>query len=146
MARKSRLEPQRIALAPNKNVCRDEKLESAVLDPGSARWREYSTLMKTALAAIPVCGLDLLAWYGELQYKTRGPGKCSQCRAPVRHALKVRAERTDGSTRTYVCLCTRCLVAEESLSTRVLYRVAGRWVESQHAREKAARRTRTQAA
>jgi hypothetical protein len=123
MARKSRLQLQRVAPAPdNKN------------------------LSETVPAVFFECEHDWLVWYAEMQYKTRGGGKCSQCRAPVRHALKIRAERTDGSTRTYVCLCTRCLVAEEALSTRVLYLVAGHWMESRQVRERTARRTRKQAA
>jgi hypothetical protein len=112
----------------------------------AALTRNNQALSETAPMAFPECERDWLAWYAELQYKTRGGGKCSQCRAPVRHALKVRAERTDGSTRTYVCLCTRCLVAEEALSTRVLYLVAGYWMESRQARERTAWHTHKQAA
>ena len=137
-----RFELQRLSATHRKNVRLEEELAPAVLEAGAALWREYSELSEASPAAFPVCGSELLAWYAELQYKTRGGSKCSQCRAPVRHALKVRAEREDGSTRTYVCLCTRCLVAEEALAKRVLYRVAGQWVEKRRTREKAARRQR----
>jgi hypothetical protein len=116
MARKSRFELHPSASTPNKK-----------------------DLSETASAPFPVLERELLARYAELQYKTRGGGKCSQCRAPVRHALRIRAERADGGARSYVCLCARCLVAEEALSTRVLYQVAGQWVESRQPRKRNAR-------
>jgi hypothetical protein len=130
MASHPRLQSQPAPYAHFRQAQLEEELGSAVLDACFSLWREYSELSEHAPAAFPVCEHDLLAWYAELQYKTRGGGRCSQCRAPVRHALKVRADRYDGSTRTYLCLCTRCLVAEEAQSIRVLYRVASRWVET----------------
>lgn len=143
MASRSRFKLQPVALTPNEDVRLEVELGPDIRDAGFALWREHS---EAAPPSFPVCERDWLAWYAELQYKMRGGGKCSQCRAPVRHALKVRAERTDGSTRTYVCLCTRCLVAEEALSTRVLYRVAGHWTESRHGRDRTGRRTPRRAA
>jgi hypothetical protein len=112
----------------------------------AATAQNHENLSETGRAAFPECDRDWLAWYAELRYQTCGGGKCSLCRTPVRHALKVRAERTDGSTRTYVCLCTRCLIAEEALSTRVLYLVAGRWTLSRQPRERTARPAHKQAA
>jgi hypothetical protein len=134
MATRLKLVP--LELTPDCNPRLEQELGSAVLDAGLALWREYSHLCEAAPDSFPECGRDLLTWYAELQYKTRGGGKCSQCGAVVRHALKVRAERTDGSTRTYLCLCTRCLVAEETLSHVVLHQVAGHWVEGRHKRKK----------
>jgi len=61
----------------------------------------------------------LLNSYAELQYRLRGGGKCSVCRAPVRHVVPVKAERPDGRSLNYGCLCTRCLEAEKKLSTKV---------------------------
>ena len=106
----------------------------AILDTCSNLLREYSELAKTAPAAFAGCEHELVSWYGELQYKTRGSGRCSKCRCAVRHALKVRAERNDGSTRTYVCLCTRCMVAEEADSDRLHLMVDGRWLQYRAAR------------
>ena len=123
------LEPQPALSNPHKQALLEEELGSAVLDACFSLWQEYSQLSERAPSAFPVCGEELLGWYAELQYKTRGGGRCSQCRAPVRHALKIRADRQDGSTRTYLCLCTRCLVAEEAVSHRILHRVSSHWVE-----------------
>jgi len=136
MADHTRFKVPPLGLTPGQNPRLEQELGSAVLDAGLALWREYSHLCQEAPESFSECSHDLLSWYAELQYKTRGGGKCSQCHAVVRHALKVRAERTDGSTRTYLCLCTRCLVAEETLSTRVLHQVAGHWVEGRPARKK----------
>lgn len=123
------LEPHPAPSNPQKQALLEEELGSAVLEACFSLWREYSELSQTAPSAFPVCGEELVGWYAELQYKTRGGGRCSQCRAPVRHALKIRAERHDGSTRTYLCLCTRCLIAEEAVSHHILHRVATHWVE-----------------
>ncbi len=107
----------------------ETELGPAILDACSSLLREYSELSQAAPAAFAICERELLAWYGELQYKTRGAGRCSSCRCSVRHALKVRAERHDGSTRTYVSLCTRCMISEEAVSHRLLLMVEGRWHE-----------------
>jgi hypothetical protein len=130
MATLPALEIEPVRLESTQKTRLEDELGSAVLDACFSLWREYSELSETAPSAFPVCEQDLLFWYAELQFKTRGGGRCSQCGSPVRHALKVRAERHDGSTRTYVCLCTRCLVSEEALSVRVQFRFASQWVES----------------
>ncbi len=57
--------------------------------------------------------------YAELQYQLRGGGRCSICRASVRHVLGVRAEHTDGTIAEYVCLCTRCLEGERAACDRI---------------------------
>ncbi|MGZ4832120.1 MAG: hypothetical protein ACXVZQ_04285 [Terriglobales bacterium] len=141
MACHTRFELRPVPATQHQEIRLEEELAPAVLDACFTLWREYSDLSERAPSAFAVCEDELLSWYAELQYKTRGAGKCSNCRTAVRHALKVRVECSGGSTRTYVCLCTRCLVAEEALADRVLYRVAGRWIESRHAREKAERRS-----
>lgn len=61
----------------------------------------------------------LLFSFAELQFKLTGGGRCSMCRAHVRHVVPVVAEREDGTTQTYDCLCTRCLEAEK-VSARVV--------------------------
>ena len=141
MASHPRLELQPAELTPNQPAHLEEELGPAVLDACFSLWREYSELSEKAPSAFPQCEQELLTWYAELQFKTRGGWRCSQCGTPVRHALKVRAERCDTSTRTYLCLCTRCLVAEEALSWHVLYRMGGEWVASRR-QGAAAERTR----
>ena len=61
----------------------------------------------------------ILGSYAEVQYRINGGGKCSVCRASVRHVLPVRVERQDGSIANFQCLCTRCLQAERVLSRHV---------------------------
>jgi hypothetical protein len=61
----------------------------------------------------------ILGSYAEVQYRIRGGGHCSVCRAAVRHVLPVRVENADGSIADFECLCTRCLQAERVLSARV---------------------------
>ncbi len=121
-----------VTRAPSHNQLQqrmEDELGPAILEACNSLWREYTGRSEKAPAEFAVGKQDLLNWYAELQFKIRGPGKCSQCRAPVRHALKVRAEHPDGSVRTYLCLCTRCLVAEEALSDRLRYRIGSEWVE-----------------
>ena len=61
----------------------------------------------------------LLMSYAEFRFKMRGGGKCSVCRASVRHVLPVKVERLNGTMLEYPCLCTRCIEAEKPLSRRV---------------------------
>ena len=61
----------------------------------------------------------ILNSYAELQYRLHGGGKCSVCRASVRHVIPVRVERHDGLVSDFHCLCTRCLEAEKKTSRRV---------------------------
>jgi hypothetical protein len=61
----------------------------------------------------------ILLSYAELQYQLHGGGRCSICRASVRHVLPVTAEHTDGTVAEFGCLCTRCLEGARVVSTRV---------------------------
>ena len=61
----------------------------------------------------------ILLAYAELQYQLHGGGRCSLCRASVRHVLPVTAEHTDGTIAEFGCLCTRCLQGEQAVSNRV---------------------------
>lgn len=63
--------------------------------------------------------LKILLSYAELQYQLHGGGRCSMCRASVRHVLPVTAEHTDGTIAEFGCLCTRCLEGERVVSNRV---------------------------
>ena len=74
----------------------------------------------------------------EIGYKTEGGQRCSICRAHVRHAVQVVCERPDATSDTFDCLCTRCLVAEEARSSKVLLRLGGMAIESRGSRRKAA--------
>lgn len=65
----------------------------------------------------------LLTSYAELQYKLEGGGRCSICRASVRHVLPVTAEHEDGTVMEYDCLCTRCLQAERAVSEKLTLKI-----------------------
>ncbi len=67
--------------------------------------------------------------YAELQYQLKGGGRCSMCRASVRHVLPVKAEHTDGTIAEYRCLCTRCLEGERHVSDRVTLTVGNARLE-----------------
>ncbi len=72
---------------------------------------------------------NLLFSFAELKFRIAGGGKCSVCRAHVRHVLPVEVERDNGHRATYECLCTRCLVAEKVSARRVILRVGHAQVE-----------------
>lgn len=74
----------------------------------------------------------------EIGFKTEGGSHCSVCRSHVRHAVQVVCQRPDGASVTFDCLCTRCLVAEEARSSKVLLRFGGMAIESKGSRRKAA--------
>jgi len=62
---------------------------------------------------------SLIQCYAELQFKLNGGAKCPACRAHVRHVVKVRAEKEDGTIKEFACLCTRCFEAERATSKSV---------------------------
>jgi bacterioferritin-associated ferredoxin len=72
---------------------------------------------------------NLLFSFAELKFRMGGGGKCSVCRAHVRHVLPVEVERENGTRASYECLCTRCLVAEKMQATRVTLRIGNASVE-----------------
>ncbi len=72
---------------------------------------------------------NLLFSFAELKFRMAGGGRCSVCRAHVRHVLPVVVERENGVPTAYDCLCTRCLVAEKASATRVTLRVGHAKVE-----------------
>ncbi|HEU5453683.1 MAG TPA: hypothetical protein VFU76_16920 [Terriglobales bacterium] len=61
----------------------------------------------------------LLLSFAELRFQMNGGGKCSLCRASVRHIIAVTAEHSDGTVKEHGCLCHRCLMAERAISERV---------------------------
>lgn len=61
----------------------------------------------------------ILLSVAEVQYQLNGGGKCSLCRATVRHIIPVKAEHSDGTEKNFACLCHRCLTAERAVSDRV---------------------------
>ena len=88
----------------------------------------------TVLAGDPVDGepvrqANLLFSFAELKFRIAGGGKCSVCRAHVRHVLPVEVERDNGTRASFECLCTRCLVAEKVSAHRVVLRVGSAKVE-----------------
>lgn len=72
---------------------------------------------------------NLLFSFAELKFRIGGGGKCSVCRAHVRHVLPVEVERENGAHISYDCLCTRCLVAEKAQATRVTLRIGSACIE-----------------
>ena len=70
-----------------------------------------------------------LASYAELQFRLHGGGRCSMCRASVRHVLPVKAEHSDGTIAEYRCLCTRCLDGERVISDRIALTVGNARLE-----------------
>lgn len=77
----------------------------------------------------PVRQANLLFSFAELKFRMGGGGKCSVCRAHVRHVLPVEVERENGTHSSYECLCTRCLVAEKVSASRVTLRIGHAKVE-----------------
>lgn len=75
-----------------------------------------------------------LLHYAELRFQKQGGGRCAVCSAHVRHVLRVISLRPEGS-KEFACLCTRCLVAEEARSPRVLLRINGLSVDSPGSRQ-----------
>jgi hypothetical protein len=73
-------------------------------------------------AAAP-SGKKLLFGYAELKYRMEGGGRCTLCRAPVRHVVPVFSRRDDGQSVAYDCLCQRCLLGEVALATEVEQRI-----------------------
>jgi hypothetical protein len=72
---------------------------------------------------------DLLRCYAELQFRLNGGARCVLCNATVRHVIPVTAERADGSTDQYGCLCTRCYEGERARSKRMIMQVGEARVE-----------------
>ena len=72
---------------------------------------------------------SLLSCYAELQFKLNGGSKCPLCRSAVRHVVPVIAEREDGSTQEFPCLCTRCFEGERAVSKRLIQQVGEARVE-----------------
>ena len=66
---------------------------------------------------------NLLFSFAELKFRIAGGGKCSICRAHVRHVLPVEVERDNGTRVEFHCLCTRCLVAEKASARHVTLRI-----------------------
>jgi hypothetical protein len=64
--------------------------------------------------------MRLISLQAELNYRQDGGGRCSECRTPVRHLVRVVARKTDGSSREFQCLCTRCLEAERATSVSLM--------------------------
>lgn len=68
--------------------------------------------------------LDRLYFHAEMHFLRQGGSKCAMCHAHVRHVVEVSSFRPEGK-QVFPCLCTRCLVAEEARSSRVVLRFEG---------------------
>lgn len=62
----------------------------------------------------------LLQYYAEVEFVIKGGRRCPVCNAHVRHVLPITAERKDGTTVEFPCLCTRCFEAERAVSRVVI--------------------------
>ena len=62
---------------------------------------------------------ERLLYRAEIRFQRHGGSKCAVCGAHVRHVVEVVSARGDGES-IFPCLCTRCLVAEESRGPVVL--------------------------
>ncbi len=92
--------------------------------------QEYLEALAEGIADGPTARQQkALLSFAELQYQLKGGGRCSICRASVRHVLPVKAEHTDGTIAEYRCLCTRCLEGERSVSERVTLTVGNARLE-----------------
>ena len=93
-------------------------------------WGEYlSALANGKGEKESVRQANLLFSFAELKFRMGGGGKCSMCRAHVRHVLPVEVESEQGKLKEYACLCTRCLVAEKSSARRVTLKIGNARVE-----------------
>jgi len=83
----------------------------------------------------------LLFGYAEVKYRMAGGGKCSLCKAHVRHVVPVYSKREDGQAVSYECLCQRCLLGEVGLSLEVELRIGDACVRYTREPDKEAART-----
>ncbi len=72
---------------------------------------------------------ELLRAYAELRYKMHGGRKCSLCGASVRHVYLVTVEYDDRSTKSFDCLCTRCLEGERGQSVKITLSIGDKATE-----------------
>jgi|GEM_PF-3918703 len=80
-------------------------------------------LDRASSAALPDKKRTLLAAYAEFRYQVGGGTHCTCCRTPVRHAMTVEVQRTNGSVANFAALCTRCLEGEKANAKSVTLRV-----------------------
>lgn len=76
---------------------------------------------------------ESLSHHAELNFKLNGGKHCPVCNAHVRHVIEVVVEK-GAETKTYECLCTRCLEAERASADRVTLKL-GRGKVELHKRE-----------
>jgi hypothetical protein len=72
---------------------------------------------------------DLLRSYAELQFKLNGGGRCTMCRAHVRHVIPAHVAKPDGSSQDYACLCTRCFEGERAMCETLVLQMGEARVE-----------------
>ena len=85
--------------------------------------QDYLEALADSAAAATPSDQKLLFGYAELKYRMHGGGKCTLCRAPVRHVVPVFSRREDGESVAYDCLCQRCLLGEVAMATAVELRI-----------------------
>src|SRR5207248_293647 len=79
--------------------------------------------------ASPMRARQMLSSYAEVRFRINGGGRCSICRAHVRHVLPVVVSSDDGAEREYDCLCHRCLQGEKATAEAMEIRVGrAQWV------------------
>jgi len=80
-------------------------------------------LDRASSATLPEKKRTLLAAYAEFRYQVGGGTHCTMCHTPVRHAMTVEVQRTNGSVANFAALCTRCLEGEKANAKSVTLRV-----------------------
>lgn len=81
--------------------------------------QQYLALISDGANLDPEARLrESLSHHAELNFKLNGGRHCPVCNAHVRHVIQVVVEK-GAETKSYECLCTRCLEAERASADRV---------------------------
>ena len=101
------------------------------LPAAAAILQEYLTELAKILA-LPESrhkSIEILRAYAELRYRLVGGGHCAVCGTHVRHVLPITAERFDGETKEFDCMCTRCFEGERSVARRISVRAGNSCID-----------------
>lgn len=93
--------------------------------------QEYWSLLYDATHSHDALARDvsLLRAWGVFRYALSGLKNCELCQTPVRLAIPIISERSDGESLRYTCLCTNCTFEELERAQRIVLQVGGVRVE-----------------